>query len=168
MSRQRDRERARYQIRNGFLSAPARGPTVTMDAYRTRDQEQEQDPQDPQDPNEETLEIHNHVGENNGEEGEVVARYEPEDFEDMSEQVGDDAPGEEVARYPASGYTCQTEGDEIVIYRTSGGEGESPAHKTDKFDMSARDKSKRAGPPRSLAALNAYHANFYKGKGGRR
>jgi hypothetical protein len=139
-----------------------------MDAYRTRDQEPEQDPNDP---NEETLEIHNHVvGEDNGEEGEVVARYEPEDLEDMSEQVGDDAPGEEVARFPASGYTCQTEGDQIVVYRTSGGEGESPAHKTDKFDMSARDKSKRAGPPtpRTLAQLNAFHHAHYSAKGGRR
>jgi hypothetical protein len=167
MSRQRDRERARYAIRNGFLSAPARGPTVTMDAYRTRDQEPEQDPNDP----DEVLEIHNHLPTGgDGEEGEVVARYQPEDFEDASEQVGDDAPSEEVARYPASGYTVQTEGDQLVIYRTSGGEGESPDHKTDKFDMSARDKTRRAGPPtpRTLAQLNAFHHAHYGAKGGRR
>jgi hypothetical protein len=154
--------RSRYRVKNGFLSAPSYGPT--LDSFRTtpRDQEPEGDPE------EETLEIHNHMPmDGDGEEERVVARYQPEDFEDASEQVGDDAPGEEIARYPADGYTVQTEGDQLVIYRTSG--GESPDHKTDRFDMHARDKgNRRAGPPRSLAALNAYHANFYKGKGGRR
>jgi hypothetical protein len=137
-----------------------------VDSFRTHDQE----PTDPQDPNEETLEIHNHLpmGED-GEEEQVISRYQPEDFEDASEQVGDEGPGEEVARFPASKFTCQTEGDQIVVYRTSGGEGESPAHKTDKFDMSARDKSKRGPPtPRTLAQLNAFHHAHYSAKGGRR
>jgi hypothetical protein len=159
--------RSRYQVRNGFLSAPSYGPT--LDSFRTRARDQE--PQDPQDPEEELLEVHNHIDMSPGEEEQVISRYNPSEFrDDPPEEVGDEAQGEgeEVARYPASGYTVHTEGDQLVIYRTGSG-SDSPAHKSDRHDMTGLTRDNhRSGPPRTLAQLNAFHQAHYRSKGGRR
>jgi hypothetical protein len=139
------------RIRNGFLTT---GPT--LDSLPTRHhRNQEEDP--------DAIEIHNHIPVN---EESVIATYDPrrpEPFQDMTDD--DEEPegqGEVVARFPANGFTCQTEGDEIVIYRGSG----SPPHKTDIFDMTTRDSRSRR--PRTLRELNALHAAHYRQKAGRR
>jgi len=147
--------RSRYRVKNGLLSAPS---------YFTRDQE----PQDPQDPNEELLEVHNHIDLSPGEEEQeqIVARYNPSEIGDEAPEEGQ-GEEEEIGRWPSTGFTVRSEGNEIVLYRVGSG-SDSPNHKTDRFDMSARDKSKRAGPPRTLAQLNALHHAHYQSKGGRR
>jgi hypothetical protein len=81
--------------------------------------------------------------------------------------------GEEIARYPASGYTVMTEDDESgeshhVVYR-SAGEGRAPSSKSDIYEMGdnrARDAHSRA--PRTLAQLNALNAAHYRAKAARR
>ena len=86
----------------------------------------------------------------------------------MPSNVEDEEPeenGEEVARYPANSFTCRTEGDEIVVYRTNG--SDSPAHKSDRHEMDTTRDS-RSRPPRSLSELNRFHAAHYRQKAGRR
>jgi hypothetical protein len=58
-----------------------------------------------------------------------------------------------VARYPAS-YHCQTEGDEIIVYKTS------PKNKTDIFNFDSKTTKDRR-PPRSLSELNKFFAGYY-------
>jgi hypothetical protein len=116
------------RIRNGFLTT---GPT--LDAFSApHDEEREE---------------------------RVIATYNPMNatFQDMpADDDEEQSQGEVVARFPANGFTCQTEGDEIVIYRGSG----SPPHKTDIFDMTTRDSRSRR--PRTLRELNALHAAHYR------
>jgi hypothetical protein len=152
-------------VHRGYLVG---GPTVDG-AFRSprsfRDQEQDPDSDD-------VVEIHNHIPYSGGdEEGRggfpaneerVVARYDPESFqedEEPEEQNG------EVARFPANGFTCRTEGEEIVVYRTR--RSDSPRPKSDRHEMdTARDS--RSRPPRTLSELNRLHAAHYQQKAGRR
>jgi hypothetical protein len=127
-------------VHRGYLVAgPIKGGR-TVDGFRRSDQEQEGDPDD-------VVEIHNHLP------------YDPQSVEDEEPEQQN---GEEIARYPASGFTCRTEGDEIVVYRTGSG-SDGPSHKTDLYDFDmdkARDSRSRA--PRTLADLNRLHTAHYR------
>jgi hypothetical protein len=126
-----------YHVRGGFLVRNERpsGRARALDAdRRTRDEEE--------DDLEDVIEVHNHKG-------------DEEPNEEGSE-------GEVVARFPADKFHFVTEGDEVVVYR---GAGES-AQKTDRHDIGARDT--RSRPPRTLRELNALNAAHYRQKAGRR
>jgi hypothetical protein len=66
------------------------------------------------------------------------------------DEESDMEEGEIVARFPAS-YHCQTEGDEIVVYKTP------PKNKTDLFDFKTADRR----PPRTLREMNTFFAGYY-------
>jgi len=128
-------------VHRGYLVAkPIKAGRTVDGAFRRRDQEQ--DPDNPDD----VVEIHNHIP------------YDPQSVEDEEPEQQN---SEEVARYPASGFTCRTEGDEIVVYRTGSGSG-SPSHKTDLYDFNVKTRDGRSRPPRTLADLNRLHAAHYR------
>ena len=159
---------SRYHVRNGFLVRHETAPDFARSRARALDHkpfsptDEEEDPED-------ILEIHNHIIE------------EPNGYYDRASAGDDEGPdeegreGEEVARYPASGYTVLTEDDESgaphhVVYR-SAGEGRAPSHKTDILEMGdsgSRARDSRSHAPRTLAQLNAFNAAHYKAKAGRR
>jgi hypothetical protein len=156
---------SKYRVRGGFLVRKEEPSDFApraraLDAYRR--------PFSPDngedDPDQETIEIHNHIP---GDDPEYPA----------SSLTGDDeeglGEGEEIARYPANGFTVMTEDDESgeshhVVYRSTG-EGRAPSHKSDIYEMGdSRARDARSRAPRTLAELNASNAAHYKAKAGRR
>lgn len=128
----------RERVRNGFLTM---GPTLDSLPH-FREEEEEPD----------TIEVHNYMPTNE----ESADQYDRAgDDEEPSSESGRN--GEIVARFPASGYTALTEGDEIVVYRGSG----SPTHRTDIYEMDTKARDSRPQAPRTLAELNRFHAAHY-------
>ena len=160
-------EESKYRVRNGFFSRPEAAADLTPARARALDARRRSfSPKDEDDPDQDTIEIHNHV----------VGEPEYSTMSltgDEEESEGDE--GEEVARYPANGFTVMTEDDERgeahhVVYR-SAGQGLAPSHKTDVFEMGdgrSRAHDARSAAPRTLAQLNAFNAAHYKAKAGRR
>ena len=139
-----------YRVHNGYLTAPAAGPTLDSLRRRQRDDEYE-DEEDP----DETIELHNIIPMPSNEEPD----YQTGDDEEQS------GPDEEIARFPEDQYTVLTEDGHHVVYRTSGGAANrAPNSRTDRFDMgTARDSHSR--PPQTLRDLNAFHQAHYARRG---
>jgi hypothetical protein len=177
MSKHPDSE---YRVHNGFLSRVATAAERAawsrqdraLDARRSRDDEPDED-----DPDE--IEIHNHLPMR--EPDDYAASYrsgvgEQDNFYDRArddeEEPNAVREGEPVARFPVNGFSAITEGDEIVVYRTTG-PGDRPQHKTDIHEMDSRSRtsdqrSRGPRPPRTLRELNEANAAHYKKMGGRR
>jgi hypothetical protein len=143
-----------HRVRGGFLVRNERpshfaNRARALDAHRRTRDEGEDDPED-------VLEIHNHIPLGQEPEGDRALAKDDEEPDEEGREGG------VVARFPADKFHIATEGDEVVVYRGGG----TPEHKTDIYDIGARDS--RSRPPRSLSELNALHAVHYRQKGGRR
>jgi hypothetical protein len=149
-----------YHVRNNFLTCnekyDAPSSTRALDARRRRRARDEEE----DDPEEGVLEIHNHIPSSQELEGGGYSDYDRRYARDDEEG----REGEVLARYPASQYHFAVEGDEIVLYR---GPGETSRHESDRHTFDARDH-RSSRPPQTLRQLNAYMADFYKAKAGRR
>jgi hypothetical protein len=191
-----------FHVRGGFLvrtdtpaETAARFRARTLDASRDGNYSRIQksfgdDLGDPEE--DDVIEVHNHIAES-PDYGAFTSGTNDPDAMDKKRRGrrgrDEDYPdqGQEVCRLNKDECNVVCEGNEIVVYRTNGSNGDenfgtngkSVHPDTDIYDFDvtgdkrARDSRSRArdsrsGPPRTLAQINAANRAHYAAKGGRR